>query len=151
LSWLQPRFDFGQGTSIEFEARRHTATCQACCDCASAAASGTPGATQAAAIKQNRITRHVGWSSAQYVGLENQVQPIRRSTVEVSTVDFSRAFAMIEKNTWILLICVTMLIAMVLLLWMWSIPQLTEGSCERGHQRLNLNVLESQDVPVVSP
>jgi len=25
---------------------------------------------------------------------------------------------MIEKNTWILLICVTMLIAMVLLLWM---------------------------------
>jgi hypothetical protein len=46
------------------------------------------------------------------------VQPIRRSTVEVSTVDFSQAFAMIEKNTWILLICVTMLIAMVLLLWM---------------------------------
>jgi hypothetical protein len=46
------------------------------------------------------------------------LQLIRRSTVEFSTVDFSRAFSMIEKNTWVLLICVTMLIAMVLLLWM---------------------------------
>ena len=46
------------------------------------------------------------------------LQLIRRSTVEVSTIDSSRAFAIIERNTWVLLACVTMLIAMVLLLWM---------------------------------
>jgi hypothetical protein len=56
------------------------------------------------AFSKRQLLRDAGGSCAQYVGLENQVRNFPRT---------SGARAVIEKNTWLLLICVTMLLAVV--------------------------------------